>query len=135
MSFFVWLTAKPFPGTFRSGEKGPYFSYYTEQHLYSNLEFKILTIPHKGKNMFSKILVTMAMIGSMSLFSQAALAKIGDACNKDNATTVCDAKHNEACLLAVTPSKCIALHSLPKGTACVKPAVCSSDKCTSGKCE
>ncbi|WP_239795864.1 hypothetical protein [Candidatus Nitrotoga arctica] len=85
--------------------------------------------------MFSKILVTMAMIGSMSLFSQAALANIGDACNKDNATTVCDAKHNEACLLAVTPSKCIALHSLPKGTACVKPAVCSSDKCTAGKCE
>jgi len=85
--------------------------------------------------MFSKILVTMAMIGSMSLFSQAALAKIGDACNKDNATTVCDAKKNEACLLAVKPSKCIALHSLPKGDTCVKPAVCSSDKCTAGKCE
>jgi hypothetical protein len=85
--------------------------------------------------MFSKILVTVAMIGSMALFSQAALAKIGDDCNKDNATTVCDAKHNEACLLAVTPSKCIAFHSLPKGATCVKPAVCSSDKCTAGKCE
>jgi hypothetical protein len=99
------------------------------------LEFIIQTTQHKGKNMFSKILVTMAMIGSMSLFSQAALAKIGDDCNKDNATTVCDAKHNEACLLAVTPSKCIALHSLPKGDACVKPAVCASSKCTAGKCE
>ncbi|MEQ1583483.1 MAG: hypothetical protein ABL875_05375, partial [Candidatus Nitrotoga sp.] len=108
---------------------------YTERQWYLNLEFIIQTTQHKGKNMFSKILVTMAVIGSMSLFSQAALAKIGDACNKDNATTVCDAKHNEACLLAVTPSKCIALHSLPKGDACVKPAVCASSKCTAGKCE
>jgi len=129
------LTTKPFPGTFSFGEKGRLFFLYTEQKLYSNLEFIIQPTQHKGKNMFSKILVTMAMIGSMSLFSQVALAKIGDACNKDNATTVCDAKKNEACLLAVTPSKCIALHSLPKGSACVKPAVCSSDKCTAGKCE
>lgn len=85
--------------------------------------------------MFSKVLVSMAMISAMTLFSQVSSAKIGDACNKDNAEKVCDAKKMEACYLAVTPSKCIALHSLAKDAACVKPAVCASAKCTAGKCE
>ncbi len=85
--------------------------------------------------MFSKVMISMAMISAMTLFSQVSSAKIGDACNKDNATTVCDATKKEACYLAVTPSKCIELNSLPKGAACVRPAVCTSAKCTDKKCE
>lgn len=83
--------------------------------------------------MFSKILVSVAMISAMSFISQVSFAKIGESCNKDNAAKVCDAK-TEACYLAGTPPKCIALNSLPKDSACVKPIVCASNKCTAGKC-
>lgn len=62
----------------------------------------------------------MAMIVSMSLFSQASFA--ADECNDDK-----DCKDGNVCIMALTPHVCKAPQ--PTGGACKRDAVCESKKC------
>ena len=73
--------------------------------------------------MFKKLLLTTAMIVSMSL-SQVSFA--ADAA-KDECQADKDCKDGKVCVLALTPHVCKAPQAA--GAACKRDAVCASKKC------
>lgn len=70
--------------------------------------------------MSNKILLAVAMIVSISLFSQASFA--AEECKDDK-----DCKEGNVCVMALTPHECKAPQ--PTGAACKRDAVCESKKC------
>ena len=70
--------------------------------------------------MSNKILLAMAMIVSMSLFSQASFA--AEECKDDK-----DCKEGNVCIMALTPHECKAPQAA--GAPCKRDAVCESKKC------
>ena len=73
--------------------------------------------------MFKKLLLSVAVIASMSL-SQASSSVGG---GKDECTADKDCKDGKVCILAVTPHVCKAPQAA--GAACKRDAVCISKKC------
>ena len=73
--------------------------------------------------MFNKLLLSAAMIVSMSLLSQASFA--ADA--KDECKVDKDCKEGLVCVLALKPHQCKAPQAA--GAPCVRDAVCASKKC------
>ena len=70
--------------------------------------------------MCNKILLSIAMVVSMSLITQASFA--AEECKDDK-----DCKDGNVCVMAVTPHECKAPQ--PAGAACKRDAVCASKKC------
>lgn len=69
--------------------------------------------------MFNKILLSAAMVLSLSLFSQVSAA---NECKEDK-----DCKSGEVCVLAATPHVCKAPQAA--GATCKRDVVCASKKC------
>jgi hypothetical protein len=74
-----------------------------------------------SETMFKKLLLSAAVMVSMSLVSQASFAA-GDECKVDK-----DCGEGKVCVLALTPHQCKAPQAA--GAPCVRDAVCASKKC------
>jgi hypothetical protein len=92
-------------------------------HLRGRNANRSLTTNLEALNMLKKLLLSMAMLGSMAL-SQVSFA--GDAA-KDECQGDKDCKDGKVCILALTPHVCKAPQAA--GAVCKRDAVCISKKC------